>query len=285
MKRPPNPLPPGIGFWCLAPLLSLCVFLVSSPAQAHDWVQARGPINTGAAFEKDLPDKFDPASGDNIIWRVPYAGRPAPVVMNGRVYIIQGFKSTGQKVTEQERVLCLDEKDGKLLHEYRFNVFLTDIVSDRLGWTNLAADPETGNIYAHGTGGLLIALDKDLKPLWQHSLTEEYGRVSGYGGRVVSPIVDEDKVIVGMANGSWGGVARGGTRLLAFDKKTGGVIWWASPGLPVKDTHFSTPVIAVVNGERLMISGGGDGGVHAFKARTGEKVWTYVFCTGAVNPT
>jgi outer membrane protein assembly factor BamB len=34
-----------------------------------------------------------------------------------------------------------------------------------------------------------------------------------------------------------------------------------------------------------MISGGGDGGVHAFKARTGEKVWSYVFCTGAVNPT
>jgi outer membrane protein assembly factor BamB len=248
-------------------------------------VQSRGPINTGVAFEKDLPDKFDPATGENILWKVPYAGRTTPVVMNGRVYIIQGFNTTGQKLTEQERVLCLDEKDGKLLHEYRFNVFLTDIVSDRLGWTNLAADPETGNIYAHGTGGLLIAFDKDLKPLWQHSMTEEYGRVSGYGGRVVSPIVDEDKVILGMANSSWGDFARGGMRWVAFDKKNGEVIWWANSGLQIKDTNFSTPVVAVVNGERLMIAGGGDGAVHAFKARTGEKVWSYGFCTGAVNPT
>jgi outer membrane protein assembly factor BamB len=33
--------------------------------------------------------------------------------------------------------------------------------------------------------------------------------------------------------------------------------------------------VAVINGERLVIGGGGDGCVHAFKARTGEKVWTY----------
>ena len=39
---------------------------------------------------------------------------------------------------------------------------------------------------------------------WSRSLTEEFGRVSGYGGRVVTPIVDEDKVIVSMPNASWG---------------------------------------------------------------------------------
>jgi outer membrane protein assembly factor BamB len=43
------------------------------------------------------------------------------------------------------------------------------------------------------------------------------------------------------------------------------------------------PIVAVINGERLLISGGGDGGVHAFKVRTGEKVWSYIFGTGAVN--
>src|SRR5262249_23539669 len=154
------------------------------------------------------------------------------------------------------RVLCLDDKDGKLLHEYRFGVFYTDIVSDRLGWTNLAADPETGNVYAHSTGGLLMAFDKDLKLLWQRSFTEGFGRISGYGGRVVSPIVDEDKVILGMINASWGDQARGGNRFVAFDKKTGDIVWWTTTGLQVKDTYFSTPTIAVINGERLMITGG-----------------------------
>src|SRR5262249_40604076 len=111
----------------------------------------------------------------------------------------------------------------------------------------------------------------------------EYGRISGYGGRVTSPIVDGDLVIISMLNASWGENATGRTRFVAFDKKTGDVVWWASTGLQPKDTYYSCPVVAVIHRERLRISGGGDGGVHAFKVRTGEKVWSYVFGPAAVN--
>ena len=86
-----------------------------------------------------------------------------------------------------------------------------------------------------------------------------------------------------MLNASWGDQAVGRTRFVAFDKRTGKVVWWASAGFPPKDTYYSTPVVAVINGERLLITGGGDGGVHAFKVRTGEKVWSYIFGAGAVN--
>ena len=75
---------------------------------------------------------------------------------------------------------------------------------------NLAADAETGNIYAHGVQGLFICFNPDGKVLWQKSLTEEYGRVTGYGGRVGSPIVDEDLVIIHMLHASWGDQERGG---------------------------------------------------------------------------
>src|SRR5262249_46288965 len=68
-----------------------------------------------------------------------------------------------------------------------------------------------------------------------------------------------------------------------FDKRTGKVVWWASTGFPIKDTYYSTPVVAVIGGQRLLVSGGGAGGVHAFKVRTGEKVWRYIFGTAAVN--
>ena len=47
---------------------------------------------------------------------------------------------------------------------------------------------------------------------------EEYGRVSGYGGRVTSPIVDEDLAILGMVNSSWGDQAKGANRFVAFNK-------------------------------------------------------------------
>jgi outer membrane protein assembly factor BamB len=254
-------------------------------ANPHDWYQWRGPENNGVSREKDLPDSWSPKTvgQNNLVWKQPYGGRTVPIVMNGRVYFING---AGEGVNEQERVMCLDAATGKFIWEYKFNVFLTDIVSDRVGWSCVVVDPETGNVYAHGVQGMLLCLDgKDGKVIWQHSLGEEYGRVSGYGGRVTSPTIDEDRLIVGMVNSSWGEYARGSTRFVAFDKRTGGVLWWSETGHQVRNTYYSNPVVAIINGERVMISGAGDGGVHAFKARTGEKLWSYLFGTGDVNVT
>ena len=246
------------------------------------WSHWRGPEQNGVSRDKDLPDKFSLKGGEgsNLVWKVPYGGRSTPIVQNGRIYIIN---KVGEGIDEQERVMCFNEKDGKVLWEHKFNVWHTDIVSVRLGWTNVVGDPETGNVYSHGTQGLLFCFDKDGKVLWQHSMTEEYGRVSGYGGRVTSPIVEGDLLIISMLNASWGYQGMGRTRFVAFDKKTGKVIWWASTGFAPKDTYYSTPVVANIAGERLLISGGGDGGVHAFKVRTGERVWSYIFGSSAVN--
>lgn len=263
-----------------------CLFLfllVITAGRAENWSNWRGPEQNGVSRDKGLPEKFSPkpkAKDSNVIWTAPYGGRTTPIVQNGHVYLIN---SAGKGITEQERVMCFDEETGKLLWEHKFNVFLTDIVSSRLGWTVLAGDPETGNVYAHGTQGLFFCFDKDGKILWWRSLTEEYGRISGYGGRVTSPIVDGDLVIMGMLNASWGYNAVGRTRYVAFDKKTGEVVWWASGGFQPKDTFYSTPVVANIAGQRLLISGAGDGCVHAFKVRTGEKVWSYQFGPSAVN--
>src|SRR5262249_34502286 len=119
-----------LGLFVFVFSLCLCASVVN-PTPAGDWVDSRGPLGTGVSPEQDLPDTFNPETGANVIWKAPYGGRTTPVVMNGRVYIIQGYNSgkNGEKLMEQERVLCFDEKDGKLLHEYRFNVFSTAIVS------------------------------------------------------------------------------------------------------------------------------------------------------------
>jgi len=247
------------------------------------WSHWRGPEQTGVSRERDLPEKFslDPkAENSNLIWRVESGGRSTPVVQNGRVYIIN---KTGDGLTEQERVMCFDEKDGKVLWEHKFNVFYTDHVSSRLGWTMPVGDPETGNVYVHGCQGLLFCFDKDGKIVWQHSLTEEYGRISGYGGRITSPIIDGELLLMGFVNGSWGEQAIARDRFVAMDKKTGKILWWSSTGFPFKGTYYSTPVAATIGGQRLLISGGGDGGVHAFKVRTGEKVWSYIFSSGEIN--
>ena len=146
-------------------------------------------------------------------------------------------------MNEGEQVVCFDEKTGKKLWEYRVNVFHTDIVSSRLGWTTLTADPAAGNVYAHTTGGHLLCLDKAGKLVWSRQLTEEFGRVTGYGGRIVAPIFDSGLVIIGMPNASWGDQARGLNRFVAFDGKTGQVVWYhtSSPVLPSKATNRFGP--------------------------------------------
>jgi outer membrane protein assembly factor BamB len=255
------------------------------PAQAEDWYQWRGPEQNGVSREKNLPDKWSSRAvgQNNLIWTKPIGGRTVPIVMNGRVYVIN---DSGEGISEQERVMCFDANTGDVIWEHKFNVWLTGIVSDRVGWSNVVGDPETGNVYCHGVQGMLFCFEgKTGKVLWQHSMTEEYGRITGYGGRVTSPVIDGDLLLLGMINSSWGEYARGGNRFVAFDKKTGEVVWWTETGHQVRNTYYSNPVVAVINGERVFISGGGDGGVHAFRVRTGEKLWSYMFGSGDVNVT
>src|SRR5947209_3952065 len=118
-------------------------------------------------------------------------------------------------------VARMDANPGKVLWQRQFPVYLADIVTTRLGWAPMTADPETKKIYAHTTAGFLVCLDGQTgKTVWEHQLTEEYGRVTGYGGRVSGPICDSGLVIVGMAQGSWGSFARGANRFVALDRKS-----------------------------------------------------------------
>jgi outer membrane protein assembly factor BamB len=271
-------------------LVAFSLALIPLTGSASDWTHWRGPSQTGVSPDKNLPDKI----ADNVIWRAPFGSRSTPLVMGDRVYIINytaektkvGDRIEDVQETIQERVMCLDAKSGKKLWQHTFPVFHTDIVTSRLGWTNLAADPSTGYIYAHGTQGLFICLDgKDGKVVWQHSMGEEYGRVSGYGGRITSPIVDEDLAILGMVNSSWGDQAKGGNRYVAFNKRTGSVVWWSEPAAS-KGTYYSNPVIATIKGQRLLISGAADGSVFGIKVRTGEPVWSYKnFSVSPINST
>jgi outer membrane protein assembly factor BamB len=273
-----------------AATLLLVLLGPTASAPAADWSFWRGPEQNGVSRERDLPDHIGGtgrtfvlkpgARAANVLWRAPYGGITTPIVQGGRVYLIN---RVGEGPRVQERVMAFDAQSGKVLWQHRFNVFHTDIVEDRVGFTNVVGDPETGNVYAHATGGQFFAFDRDGKVLWKHSLTEEFGRVSGYGGRITSPLVDGDLVIVCIVNASWGEQTIGCTRYVAFDKRAGHIVWWASDNYRVRDTHSCTPVVAVIGGQRLLISGGGDGGVHAFKVRTGEKVWSYIMCKGAVN--
>ena len=141
-------------------------------------------------------------------------------------------------------------------------MFHSDVPAHRVAWASPAADPETGNIYAHGDQGILLALSRDGKLLWERSLNEEFGAITTHGGRTTSPIIEGDLVIVNVLNAGWGTFARTGNRYFAFDKKTGESVWVSSPQARHYDTNYSTPIAATVDGTRMIIVGGTDGAMH-----------------------
>jgi outer membrane protein assembly factor BamB len=258
--------------------------LVSAQSAARrvplgDWPEARGPNRDGVSQETGLIDKFA-LNGENFLWRAPYGGRSAPIAIGNRVCV---QNPAGRGADLQERVMCLDADTGKVLWEYKFNVFQSDVPPHRVGWASPAADPETGNIYALGVGALVIGLNKDGKLLWQRSVGEDFAAFTTHGGRTATPIIDGDLVIVSAAVSNWGTQANRAHRLIAFDKRSGDIVYVANPGGRPYDTAYATPFIGNFNGMPLLINGLGDGGVHAIKPQTGEKVWSFVAAKRAIN--
>ncbi len=274
----------------LAIILSLVIPVVldesgsaQSPALARsgsDWTDARGPTRDGISPEKNLPEKWSP-TGENLLWKAPYGGRSAPIVMGNRVYL---FNSAGEGPSMQERVIALDVETGKVIWEYRFNVYSSDVPPRRVAWSSPSGDPTTGNVYAFGACNELVALSPAGKLLWSRALTDEFGAWTTHGGRTVSPIIEGDLVIVSTIAEGWGDNGQRRHRYFAFDKLTGKTVWISTPGGRPFDTTYSTPVTTTIDGMRLMIAGAGDGTINALKVNTGEPVWTYGVSKRGVNP-
>src|SRR4029453_4381648 len=139
-----------------------------------------------------------------------------------------------------------------MIWEYKFNNFQSDVPPHRIAWASPAIDPATGDVYALGAGAMVIALSKDGKPLWHRSIAEEFAAFTTHGGRTMSPLVDGDLVIVSSPISSWGTQAGRAHRFVALDKRTGDIVYVASPGGRPYDTAYALPLITTINGLRLL---------------------------------
>ena len=265
----------------VAVLVPCLVFLASAAAVAQDWPSWRGRLQTGVSDQTGLVSSWS-VDGENLIWFQEYIARSTPAVFDGRVC---ANGRTGDGVEKKEIVTCWNAENGSKLWEHTFSVLNTTVPYNRVGWGSVTGDPETGHLYALNVDGHLHCFDRDGDIVWSWRLAEDLGRASGYGGRTSTPIIDEDRLILGVIGSAWGSL--GGPprhRYVAFDKLTGRVRWVSTPGGQPADLNTqSVPIVAVVDGRRLIIDGNADGHIYAIQARTGVKVWEFHLSQRGIN--
>ncbi len=264
----------------MAASAALVALGAAATSGAGEWASWRGPESTGVSAERGLVSHWS-QDGENLLWRVDFTGRSTPVVFDGRV-CTNG--RAGEGINRQEVVACWNAASGKLLWERRFNVYNTTVPWNRVGWGSVVGDPETGYLYAHPVDGRLACLDRAGEIVWERRLGEDFGRMSGYGGRTHTPILDEDRLILSVIGPLWGELAIPRHRTFAFDKRSGEVLWVSTPGRSLQDANTqSTPVVAEIDGQRLLIGGNADGWIYALQARTGERVWGFHLSKRGLN--
>ena len=248
-----------------------------APAAPTGWFSWRGPNQNGTSAEKNLPDTLDAAKP---LWTADFPGMSTAVAANGKIYIM-GYLGEGPDLSEG--VACFDAETGNKLWEKLYLDFLSDTIYLRYATSSPTLDPETGNVYIQETQGIFAGFTADGKPLWEHSLMEEYGRLTFPNGRTASPVIDQDLVITRGITANWGGQGPAADRFYAFDKRTGEAVWASTPGGRPKDNSYSHPVLAWLDGRRVFYAATGDGSVVCVNACNGNPIFQIPIFKAGIN--
>ena len=256
--------------------LSLCNSH-SAPLDGSGWYNWRGPNQNGTSRELNLPDTLDAAKP---LWTADFPGMSTAVAANGKIYIM-GYLGEGPDLSEG--VACFDADTGKKLWEKLYLDFLSDTIYFRYATSSPVLDPDTGNVYIQDTQGIFAGFTGDGQPLWEHSLMEEYGRLTFPNGRTASPVIDDDLVITRGITANWGGQGPAADRFYAFDKNTGEAVWASTPGGRPKDNSYSNPVFSWLDGRQVFYSATGDGAVVCVNARNGNPIFQIPIFKAGIN--
>ncbi len=261
---------------CSLLLGSALSVMLTLTVPATDWFPWRGPTQNGRSPERYEKSEFNPEP----LWTVDLPGQGAPIVVDGRLYVL-GYRGATENLVEV--FAALDAATGQILWEHSFRDFLSDNIYDRYAIGSPGYDPETGHLFIVTTPGELISFDKEGKQLWRQSLMEDVGRLTFPNGRTGSPVVDGDFIYVNCISANWGAAGPGANRIYAFDKRTGAFAWGSRPGTRPMDASFSTPFFETRWNRRVLYVGTGDGNIACLNARTGEPLWRFQLGKVGVN--
>lgn len=231
---------------------------------ASDWPEWRGAGRRGVWDETGILDVFPP-QGLTVKWRVPIAaGYAGPAVANGRIFVTD-FRA-GEATSGIERVLCLDEKTGRVLwtREWKTDYRGLQYASGPRATPTVDGD----RVYVLGTTGVLLCLDvRSGEVLWQKDFARDFATEVPVWGMSSAPLVDGLRLIA-VAGG------RPDAKVIAFDKLTGAVIWKALSS--DSEPGYSQPVI-VESGITRQLIVWHTSAVNALDPESGRVLWEHPF--------
>jgi outer membrane protein assembly factor BamB len=242
-------------------------------AHADDWPQWLGPRRDGVWRETGIIEKFDSAN-PKPVWRTSIgAGYSGPAIASGKVYVTDrqlgaGAANPADPFTPVltkggERVLCLNEADGRLIWKHEYECPYT--VSYPAG-PRVAPLVSGGKVYTLGAEGNLLCLDAASgKVLWSREFKREFGIKTPMWGFSGHPLLDGNRLIC-LAGGR-------GTTAMAFDKDTGREIWRA---LSAEEPGYSSPMMVEAGGARQLILWHPES-ANALDPETGKLHWAVPF--------
>lgn len=237
-------------------------------ARADEWPQWMGPNRDNIWKEDGILEAF-PASGAKLVWKAPLAwGYAGPAVAGGKVFISDYESESNLKdgnfsrkaFQGTERILCLNEADGKVLWEHKYPV--TYAISYPSG-PRVTPTVKDGKVYTLGGEGHLICFETETgKVVWSKDLKKEYKTNSALWGYASHPLIDGQKLIC-LVGGE-------GSHTVAFDKDTGKELWRSQTS---KEQGYSPPSIIEAAGVRQLIIPRPDA-IASLDPETGKLLWS-----------
>jgi len=229
----------------------------STTPPSPSWLQWGGPSRDFKVATQGIKESW-PSGAPKQLWtRALGEGHSAILVEEGRLYTMY---SGGNR----EVIISLDAETGKTVWEFPYDAN-TSGLDLSYGKGPHSTPLIVGNlIYAVGAKGTMHALDKNSgRMVWKRDLWSDLGGSFDDRGYSPSPLAYRNTVVVPVGG-------RSGQCLMAFDQRTGAVVW--------KNVNFTpapaSPIIINVGGQDQIVHFG-QGEIYGADATNGALLWSH----------
>ncbi len=259
--------------------------LPDAAAASGSWPSFRGPQASGIAERQNLPDTWNAASGEHILWRTPVPGlaHSSPIVWGNRIFVTSavsgdpkatfrpGLYGDGDASEDRSRqrwmIYALEKRTGKMLWE-RVAHEGEPLNKRHIKSTYASSTPATdGRIVVAWFGSHGIhAYDVDGTFLWKVDIGRinlgAYDIPSYEWGPASSPIIWNGLVIVQCDT-------QADSFVLALKADTGETIWKTDrKELP----SWGTPTVATTSSGPELVTNASNF-IRGYDPRTGTELW------------